>query len=56
MCDATRMGPTEAAPNSRTDLWWQTTEHDYERAIGALAGTGIPVDVTFDTSQPDVPG
>jgi predicted ArsR family transcriptional regulator len=34
-------GRVERRKSGRTVLWWQTTEHDYERAIGALAGTGI---------------
>jgi len=34
-------GRVERRKSGRTVLWWQTTERDYERAIGALEGTGI---------------
>jgi len=34
-------GRVEQRQSGRTILWWQTTEDDYERAIGTLAGTGI---------------
>ena len=35
------VGRVERRKSGRTVLWWQTTEHDYERAIGALSGTNI---------------
>lgn len=34
-------GRIERRKAGRTVLWWATTDLDYERAIGALDGTGI---------------
>ncbi|MFT4922592.1 MAG: hypothetical protein ACI8XM_001809, partial [Haloarculaceae archaeon] len=38
-------GRVKRRKSGRTVLWWQTTEHDYERAIGALEGTGIAAEM-----------